>query len=65
MDKAKQIDELESSGMGGAVWKVIRQMQQGRAGRLPVRSSVVKKLNGELCQGVEELSERWSILLRF
>ena len=59
MDKAKQIEELESSGMGGAVWKVIRQMQQRRAGRLPVRSSVVKKLNGELFQGVEELSERW------
>ena len=56
MDKAKQIEELESSGMGGAVWKVIRQMQQRRAGDYQL---VVKNLNGELCQGVKELSERW------
>ena len=29
------------------------------AGRLPLRPSVVKKFSGDLCQGVEELSERW------
>ena len=50
---------MEASGKGGATWKVIRQMQHGRAGRLPLRPSVVKKLSGDLCQGVEELSERW------
>ena len=54
MEKAKQIEELESSGKGGAIWKVIRQMQQGRTGRLPVIFTIiiVKKLNGDLCQGV-------------
>ena len=59
MDKVRRIEELESSGKGGATWKVIRQMQHGRAGRLPLRPTVVKKLSGDLCQGGEELSERW------
>jgi len=41
------------------LWRCIRDIQQGRRGLVPVRCSVVKDEEGNVCASVKEQQERW------
>jgi len=41
------------------VWQDIRAIRECRAGLQPVRCSVIKKRDGELCVGPGETLNRW------
>ena len=48
-----------SRGSQRNMWKSLRELQRGRAGLRPVKTSVIKKLNGDPCKSVEESVSRW------
>ena len=41
------------------MWSSLREIQRCRAGLRPVKSKVIRKLNGEVCVGPEESLSRW------
>ena len=44
---------------GKTRWECIRRLQQAHTGRRPIRPSAMRKENGELTQGPEEVLHRW------
>ena len=48
-----------SGGSQRNMWKSLRELQRGRAGLRPVKTRVIKKLNGDPCKSVEESMSRW------
>jgi len=53
-------NEAESSKNNGKiVWQCIRNLQQGRNGMLPLRTSNIEDENGNVCESVKLVLERW------
>ena len=57
--KSKAVEAEKGRHSGKVVWKCIRDIQSCRRGLLPMRSSLVKDENGNVCTTTEEQQGRW------
>ena len=58
--KSRQIEhEIERGVCGRGVWQGLRDIQRGRAGLKPTRTSVVRDENGDVCEGPDAILSRW------
>jgi hypothetical protein len=56
----KKASEAERGRNGGKlVWRCIRDIQRGRRGLVPTRSTIVKDEDGNVCSTPEEQQQRW------
>jgi len=58
-EKAQSIQDALVQGRPSVVWQDICVIRECRAGLQPVRCSVIKKRDGELCVEPEETLNRW------
>lgn len=59
-DKAQEIEHGMVTGAAGrGVWQGLRDIQKGKRGLQPVRSTLIRKMNGEACVGPAEVSQHW------
>ena len=55
----KPLEAERGRHSGKLVWRCIRAIQRGRCGLVPVRASMVKDENGNVCSTLEAQRERW------
>ena len=58
-EKAQSIQDALVQGRPSVVWQDIWAICECRVGLQPVRCSAIKKRDGELCVGLEEILGRW------
>ena len=54
-----KVVEAERGHSGKILWRCIKGIQRGRRGLIPVRSSMVKDEEGNVCSTSDKQQERW------
>ena len=57
--QSKAAEEQRGRHGGKVVWRCIRDIQVGRRGLVPVRSTAVRDEEGNLCSTPKEQHQRW------